>query len=209
MLLEKRKVRIRLLEDMLGTVPANKAVYSEYIESKKPVEMQEEREADTIMEKLEEKGYTIFHSDEEGIFLYNYMVKGFLKHAGNVMKGDDNLGVKALKSKLSDFLFVFPRRIHVGKAEADGIFERPLRADTPKGPRTSLSRSDKLNAGTEIEFEIHWLPHPEIKEELIRELLEYGQLQGLGQFRNGSFGSFEVVAFEPIGGVVKKGKAKA
>jgi hypothetical protein len=49
MLLEKRRVRIRLLEDMLGTVPASKAIYSEYIESRKPEPMREEREVDTVM----------------------------------------------------------------------------------------------------------------------------------------------------------------
>jgi len=206
MQLEKRRVKIRLTTEMLGTVPANKAIYSEFIESKKPESLKEEREDETILEKLEEKGYTIFHSDEKGIFIYDYMIKGFLKHAGNVLKED--LSVKALKSKLTDFVFVFPRRIYVGKAEADGIFERPLRAETPKGPRTSLSRSDKLDAGTELEFEIQWLNHKEISEDLIVELLEYGQLQGLGQFRNGSFGRFEVLVFEPIGGVAKKSKVK-
>lgn len=206
MQLEKRKVKIRLTTEMLGTVPASQSIYAEFIESKKPDELKEELEAETIIEKLEEKGYTIFHSDENGLFIYDYMVKGFLKNAGNIMK--ESVGVKALKSKLTDFVFIFPRRIYLGKKKADGVFERPLRADTPKGPRTSLSRSDTLAAGTEISFEVAWLPHKEIDEGLIKELFEYGQLQGLGQFRNGSFGRFEVLSWEGADGKEKRVKSK-
>lgn len=223
------KVRITLTEDMLGTVPKDKEVYKTYIETKKP-EDNMENESQTV-EEIEEKGWTGFMSDEKGLFVWDYFVKGFLKHAGNVLK--ETVKIKALRSKIDDFVFVFPRRIYFGKKqvdgevyfplkmpdgvidrgcehawcgsvyekgtkiEPDGVFERPLRAQTMQGPRVTLARSDYISAGTQFEFEIKlYPPHKAINEELIKTLLDYGQYMGFGQFRNGSFGrfSYEIMA---------------
>jgi hypothetical protein len=184
-------------------------VYSDYIETKKPEGLRDELEVETVIENLEHKGWTGFHQDDTGLFVYDYFIKGFLKNAGNILK--DGLEVKALKSKLSDFLFVFPRKIYLGgKDRADGIIERPLRAQTAQGPRVTLARSDKLDEGTEISFEIRFLPHPAINDKLIKELLEYGQYQGLGQFRNGGYGRFEIVSYSssPDGGMDAMPKKK-
>jgi hypothetical protein len=183
------KVTIRLITPMLGTVPKDKEVYSTYIESKRP-ETGADIEAKTIQE-TEEKGWTGFHSDENGLFVYDYFVKGFIRYAGNVLK--DELKIKALKSKLTDFLFVQPRRIYLGKTKPDGVLERPLRAQTMQGPRVTLARSDYVDEGTEIKFDILLLNHKEITVEKISMILDYGKLQGLGQFRNGGYGRFEVV----------------
>lgn len=207
--METRYITIRLMTEMLGTVPGSKSVYSDYIETKKPEELREDLEVETVVENLEAKGWTGFHQDDTGLFVYDYFIKGFLKNAGNILK--DSLQVKALRSKLSDFLFVFPRRIYLGnKDRADGIIERPLRAQTAQGPRVTLARSDMLAEGTEISFEIRWLPHAAINDKLIRELLDYGQYQGLGQFRNGGYGRFEVVSYGKTPGenmdAPKKGK---
>lgn len=200
--LQTRKVKIELLTEMLGTVPGSKSVYTDYIESKKPEDMRDEVEAETVMEKLEEKGWTGFHADEGGLFVYDYFIKGFIKNAGNILK--DELQVKNLRNKLSDFLFVAPRKIYLGKKEADGMVERPLRAQTPQGPRVTLARSDKIEAGTTFEFEISFLSHAAINDKLIQELLSYGQFQGLGQFRNGGYGRFKVISYEPL--TAEKGK---
>jgi hypothetical protein len=190
--MEKHEVAIRLITPMLGTVPKDKEVYATFIESKKP-EDAPDKETETV-EEIEEKGWTGFHQDENGLFVYDYLVKGFLRYAGNVLK--DDLEVKALKSKLTDFLFVFPRRVYLGKIKPDGVLERPLRAQTMQGPRVTLARSDYIAEGTEITFEIGILKHKEITVKLVRQLLDYGALQGLGQFRNGGYGRFEVVRFE-------------
>ena len=53
--------------------------------------------------------------------------------------------------------------------------------------------NDYINAGKEIEFEITIIPHKEINEEVIMTLLKHGEFMGLGQFRNGGYGRFEVV----------------
>jgi hypothetical protein len=122
------------------------------------------------------------------------MIKGFLKNAGNVLKDVDEIKVKSLRSKIDNYLFVTPRRVYLGKTEPEGYFERPLRAMTQKGPRVTLARSDQVNEGLLISFEISLIPHKELSWTLIDELFEYGKLMGLGQFRNGGFGRFEVVS---------------
>ena len=144
------------------------------------------------MEEIEEAGWTGFMKDDQGVFIYDYMIRGFLKNAGNILK--DDLKLKNLKSKINDRVFVFPRKIHFGKSEPDGVLERPLRGMTAKGPRVSLARSDYIVAGTEISFSVDIVGGgKEITEELIWKLLEYGRFCGLGQWRNGSYGRFEVL----------------
>jgi len=191
--METRKCVIELTTEMLGTVTKDPEVYRTYIESKKPKGKEGDNEYLTVG-KIEEKGWTGFHRDDEGLFIYEYMVKGFLKHAGNILK--DDLKIKALRSKLDDFLFVSPRRIRLGKSEPDGVVERPLRAMTMQGPRVTLAKSDMLNAGLRIEFELKLLPHKELKWATVERLLEHGELMGLGQFRNGGYGRFKVVSLE-------------
>ena len=183
-------VKIRLTTDLLGTVPKNKEIFSTYIETKKP-KNQTEEETENI-EEIEEAGWTGFMQDEKGIFIYDYMIRGFLKNAGNILK--DELKLKNLRSKISDRVFIFPRKIYLGKSEPDGVLERPLRGMTAKGPRVSLARSDYIAAQTEISFSIDIIGGgKEITENLIWKLLEYGKYCGLGQWRNGSYGRFEVM----------------
>ena len=180
-------VTIEFTERFLGTVPKNPDVYKKYIEELKPEEIKDE-EYKTV-ESKEEGGWTGFHKDEKGLFIYDYMVKGFLKTAGNNFK--DAMGVKALRSKIDEFLFVSPRQIYLGKTEPDGIFERPLRCNTMQGPRVALARSDYIDAGIRITFVITFAPPS--TEKMVSIMLDYGQYKGLGQFRNGGFGRFKVV----------------
>lgn len=188
--MEKKAIKIELLTEMLGTVAQDPEVYKTYIESKKPEALEGEDEYLTV-DKIEEKGWTGFHRDEQGLFIYSYMIKGFLKNAGNVLK--DSLKIKALRSKLDSYVFINPRKIHLGQDLADGVIERPLRAMTMQGPRVTLARSDYIKAGKVLEFEITLLPHKELTWGLLDELFKYGELVGLGQFRNGMYGQFKVL----------------
>lgn len=185
----EKKYRIRLTTEMLGTVAMDPEVYRTYIESKKPAEKTDDESA--TVSKIEEKGWTGFHHNDDGLFIYEYMIKGFLKAAGNVLK--DIVKVKNLRSKLDDFVFISPREIPLGQAEPDGVVERPLRAMTMQGPRVTLARSDYIKKGKVLEFTITLVPHKEINFELLNRLLAHGKLMGLGQFRNGGYGRFEVI----------------
>jgi hypothetical protein len=188
----KKEYRIQLVTEMLGTVAKDPEVYKTYIESKKvesktPAVVAEDESATIpIAEGLELKGWTGFHKDEGGLFIYEYMIKGFLKHAGNVLK-------ESLKIKNLRFWFVSPRRISLGKQEPDGVLERPLRVMTMMGPRVTLARSDYVNAGTEILFTVNMLAHPDLNEKALDTIMAHGELMGLGQFRNGGYGRFTVM----------------
>lgn len=205
-------VVLTLTEPMLGTVPKNKDVYTEYIASKLVDRKGEEKAAaetgsdqgtvsldivDAADEEVatvlpdSQKGYTGFHTDDGGkAFIYDYQVKGFLKEAGNALK--DLLGdarVTALKSKIDSYVFVYPRRIYLN-AKLEEPLERPLRAMTMQGPRVTLVKSDVCPAGTSLTVTLKVFPHKDLKEDTLTSLLDYGQFLGLGQWRTGSYGRF-------------------
>jgi len=194
-----KKVRIRLTSKMLGTVPKDKEVYATHIATKKRDMTTEEldKELETI-EEIEEKGWTGFHKNENGIFIYSYMIKGFLKSATGVLMATGTIKkIPAYKKWFDLLVFVSPKEISLdGKTEPDGILERSIRMMTPAGPRTALARSDVVNAGTELEFEIKLLKNTKkIDMDLIDLCLGYGGYVGLGQWRgSGGYGQFEVIA---------------
>lgn len=190
--MEEKKFKIELLTEMLGTVPKDPEIYKTYIESKKPNDVDEDESL--TVEKIESKGWTGFHLDEKELFIYSYMIKGFLKNAGNVLK--DVVKIKALRSKINNYVFISPRKIYLGQSKPDSVVERPLRVMTAQGPRVSLARSDSINAGKEIEFTVSLIPHKEIKWSVLDELFEYGKLMGLGQFRSGDYGQFKIISVE-------------
>ncbi len=197
--LEKHKIKLILTEDQLGTIPKSKEIFKNYItekarDQKTPEELQQlQIEEVASVEELEEKGWTGFHTDEQGLFIYEYMIKGFLKEAGNTMK--EIVGIKNIKSKLNNLVFVAPRKMYFKRngdyiKSADGVFERSLRVETPMGPRVALARSEFVNAGTELDIEVTIVPNKEITWKRLLQIFEYGSLKGLGQFRNGGFGRF-------------------
>ena len=198
-------VTLTLTEPQLGTIPKNREIFATHVATKSlelagktrnEIQRTVAEESETIQEAVEEKGWTGFHQDEKGIFIYDYMIRGFLKTAATALK--DQFGLKNVKSKIDTFVFVFPRRIYFQKEGApvksvDGVVERPLRAQTMQGPRVTLARSDYMNAGTKLTFEIKVVESAkEFTVEVVKSLFEYGELQGLGQFRNGSYGRFTV-----------------
>lgn len=193
---EKFAVELEFTEDVLGSVPKSKEVYAQYIKTKAP-EGQGGDEVATVQES-EEKGWTGFHADGGGLFVYDYTIRGFFKEAAAATKSQSD--IKAFKSKIDRLVFISRRRLHFLRAgkpiqEPDGVFERPLKAMTMQGPRVTLARSDKLEAakGVSLKFEVIILDNRDgVTRKWLEGLFEYGRFQGLGQFRNGSYGRFEV-----------------
>lgn len=192
------KLKITLIEPLLGTQPS-KDVASEYLQDKareKGVDVADEAET---LEEVVEKGTTVFHKQDGKPIYYDYHIKGFLKESAQVQNplkvGD--VEVKQLRSKIDNVVFIEPRRIELKMPEATEIvfLERPLRAMTAQGPRVSLARSEQLPEGTILECNIIVLntakSRDQITEEIIRALLDYGKYKGLGQWRNASWGRFE------------------
>lgn len=219
LLVDRYRVRLRLLEPLLGTVPKSETVFTDYLASlalkrrdggeritpEAALELIEE-EKSTLPDR-EERGWTGFHEDEHGPFLYDYQVKGFIKEAASIVALMGITNIANLKNKVDNLVYVQPRRIRLTCLDEYPL-ERPLRAMTPRGPRVSLLRSDQVPAGEEINFELWVLRNKkEVTVELLRELLTLGLLKGLGQWRNGGYGRFQFELVEDGGGRRSEGKA--
>lgn len=197
----KFKITMTLTEALLGTAPLNKGLYSEFIASKAENGNTDD-EIESVPEAIE-KGTTGFHRTPDGKpALYDYMIKGLLKDAAGMLRrvpGTKSSKVTAYKKLIDGLVFVTPRLIPIEfsrLADEVGILERPLRAQTPQGERVALARSEMIPAGATIEFTLNLLD-PSL-EPWVRELFEYGQLRGLGQWRNGGYGSVVTVMTEVV-----------
>jgi hypothetical protein len=188
--IEKRVYGIEFIAPILGLMPLNKELYQDYIATKMPPgeDMETKTEDEESMITEAEKGMTGFYSDSEGVYLLNYQWKGFMKKSANVLK--KLIGVKNLKSKLEDYVFVFPRHLWL-KEKPDGILERPLIGMTAQGQRIALAASQYVDAGVEIKVEIHRIPHDEVTWDVIEDILDYGRYHGCSQWRGAGYGAFE------------------
>lgn len=201
------KVRLTLTEGMLGTSPNNEDIYTEYIGSKAPDATTLEQEVAALgTDSVIEKGMTVFPRDEDGNpFVYDYQIKGFFKDSCGALSRltgkDPETGKKAkavnesgkmtaYKKVIDGLIFPKPRRIVIQMPEGMEITycQRPLRAQTAQGERVALAISEEVPAGSVMEFEVVCLDDKHVPAVL--EWLDYGQLRGLGQWRNSGKGRF-------------------
>lgn len=128
-------------------------------------------------------------------FLYDYQIKGFFKDACGVLRnvpGTKSKGIKAYKKWIDGLIFPEPRKIPMILPDGAVVSEcqRPLRAQTQQGEHVALANSEECPAGTTVEFKVRVL-----KEDMVaavKEWLEYGELRGIGQWRNSGKGRFSV-----------------
>ena len=191
---ETMKVRITLLEEMLGTLPGDKEVYASYIATKAPnpsAIMNEEIEAIDFADEYE-KGITVFPRNKDGeVCIYDYLVKGFFKNACAALRdadGTHSKDLKAYKKKIDNLVFVGPRFIKVNYEGSIGLCERPLRASTAQGERVALACSESVPAESVLEFEVTVLAKGMLK--YVIEWLDYGKFNGLGCWHNSGKGKF-------------------
>lgn len=191
----RMKIRVTFIENILGTNPNNKSVFSDYIASKAPDALNREQEVEEFgAEEVREKQTTVFNRDDDGKpFFYDYHVKGFFKDTCGALrqvKGTECSQMKAYKKLIDGLIFVFPRKIVFNDVTPEEITlcERPLRASTPQGERVALACSESIPAGKSIEFEIALLK-PELKDWVV-EMLNYGVYRGFGQWRNSGCGRY-------------------
>lgn len=194
--MKEMKIRVTFTEDILGSQPADKEVYSTFIASNAPdaKTMKEEIE---IMGKTEyeEKSMTVFPRTIDGqVCELDYQLKGFFKDACSAlqrMKGEamakHSCGLKAYKKVIDGCVFVYPRRIPIHFDGEITNLQRPLRAQTLQGERICLANSEVLSGGAWFECTLKF---PDAMEAVVIEWLNYGEFKGLGQWRNAGFGRF-------------------
>lgn len=187
------KVKLTFTEPVLGTCPGDPDIYRSFVASNSPDAATMEDEIAAIgVDGVVEKGKTIFPKLDDGTpFFYDYQIKGFFKDScGSLrkVKGTHSSKIKAYKKEIDGLIFVSPRHIEIQYTGEMTTCQRPLRAATPMGERIALANSEEIPAGAVLEFEVTCLVDEHV--ELVKEWLEYGQLRGLGQWRNSGKGRF-------------------
>ena len=197
------KVRLTFFEEVLGTASNNPEIHDEFIASKAPdsptknEQIKEEIEALGVGEVVE-KSMTIFPRmvvDGNSVpFVYDYQIKGFFKDSCKSLRGvKETLSSKltAYQKEIDGKVFIKERKIPFQNFGRVGECQRPLRGQTAQGERIALAHSETVQEGSFIEFTIMVL---EAKKcdllEIVKEWLDYGQLRGLGQWRNSGKGRF-------------------
>ena len=203
--IESRVYHLTGLTPILGSQPASQTLRQEYLQSKagkllSDAQRMEEDEAFDYDE--EDKGTNIFARDSRNgdcICLMGHHIKGFFKESFGFLQ--TQAGIAQPKKKVDGLLFVEPRFIPILRNgeriyEEDGVLERPLLAETPKGPRQALQSSEQIYDPWEIEFELTILPNNGTQKskpltwEAVELALEYGAYHGIGQWRNAAYGKF-------------------
>lgn len=192
--MKEMKVRLTLLEEILGTASNNPEIHSEFIASKAPDAKSREEEIEAIGVDAEiEKGMTVFPRNAEGNpIMWDYQIKGFFKDACGMLRKvtkSKSSGIKAYKKEIDGLIFVQEREIPFIFDGVIGNCQRPLRAQTAQGERISLANSETIAPGAQLEFTIECLVDSDMA--VVEEWLDYGRLRGLGQWRNASKGRFK------------------
>ena len=207
--------RIEYVEPLLGTASANPEIHSEYIASKatddeegafnsrsKDAKMTEEIAAIGV-EGAQEKAMTVFPRMEDGVTpcVFDYQWKGFFKDACSMLKradGAKSKDLKAHKKEIDGGIFVYPRFVPL--VLPDGVeigkLERPLRASTAQGERVCLASSETVPAGTTQEIAVVVMNAKNVA--YVTEWMEYGELRGMGQWRNSGCGRFMCDLMESV-----------
>lgn len=187
------KVTLTFTDEVLGTIPGDPELFTAHVAPDFPDDAEKLPKPEDLDEAVE-KGTTYFYLDDDGNqCIRAYQIKGFFKDAAGMLRRIEKTVSKtqtAYKKLIDGLIFIGPDDIplQIPKGKSLGFCERPLRASTPQGDRVALARSQSAPAGTVIEFEIKLL-QPKL-EKWVRELLEYGELRGLCQWRNSGKGRF-------------------
>jgi len=188
------KIRVTLNEEMLGTASSDPNLQRTYVASKAPdAEKIEEEVASIGVDAVVEKGVTVFPKENGKPFVFDYQYKGYLKDSCNALarvEGTKASKVKAYKKVIDGLIFPQPRKImiHMPEGKSLGLCSRPLRAQTAQGERIAIASSESVPEGSYMDVEIKILDDK--LEGLLEELLDYGALRGLGQWRNSGKGRF-------------------
>lgn len=192
--MKEMKVRLTLLEEILGTAPNDKDVYRTFIGSNAPDAPSREEEIEAVgVDEVIEKGMTVFPKNADGCpIMWDYQIKGFFKDACGMLRRvpkSKSSGMKAYKKIIDGLIFVNERQIPFQFDGEIGECQRPLRAQTAQGERVSLACSETIPAGATIEFTVLCMVDSDMV--CVCEWLDYGLMRGLGQWRNSGKGRFK------------------
>jgi hypothetical protein len=219
------KIRVRYIEELLGTASADPNIHRRFIASKGPnAETIEEEVAALGADAVSDRAMTVFPRMEDGTpFIWDYQWKGYFKESCKMLKNADatifdstgkkqdnqSKKIKAYRRDIDGLVFVQPRKIALWLPMDSDVSDcqRPLRASTPQGERVSLADSETVPEGTQQEFTVTILRDDLLKPVL--EWLDYGRLHGTGQWRNSGKGRFVYTAYDSDGNVIRSNEETA
>jgi len=156
--------------------------------------------------ELDVKGTTVFFWDKEKNLpaIGDHMIYGFLKAATEAIcrtvKGAKRGTVLQSCSytqsiinqhlKCENQFITFDTDVKRDEGGTSAFLQRSLRAMTAQGPRISLAKSEVVPAGARLQFTLKVMKGSPLTEEHLNNMFSYGELVGLGQWRNAGFGQF-------------------
>lgn len=191
--MKEMKVRLTFIEEVLGTAPSDKEIYSTYIGGNAPDAPSLKEEIEALgTEEVIEKQKTVFLKDKDGNpVLMDYYIKGFFKNSCSALrkvKDTESSKIKAFKKEIDGLIFIEERMIPIMNYGEIGNCQRPLRASTAQGERVALANSESVPAGSQVEFTIMCKHDAHMKA--VIEWLDYGRWNGIGQWHNSGKGRF-------------------
>lgn len=200
--MESRRIKVTLIDEMLGTNPSVKDIHGRFISSKAPdAETREDELAHLPKEDVIANEMTVFYRDDDGNpAMACYHMYGFFKSACGYLRkvsGSESSKLKAYKKAIDGLIKVYADSsnkanryisLELPDGEYIGNCQRPLRAQTMQGERVALANSETVPAGTTFECDIVVFDPSLWKA--IEEWLDYGEFNGLGQWRSSGKGAF-------------------
>jgi hypothetical protein len=155
--------------------------------------------------ELKMAGTTIFFWDKktDKPCIGDHMVYGFLKAAAEAIgRTKEKKAGKVMHStaytqslinqhvRCEDQFITFDKDIQRGEDGKPQYLQRSLRAMTAMGPRITLAKSEVMPAGATLKFTLKVMEQSDITKKVLEELFSYGEMSGLGQWRNAGHGMF-------------------
>ena len=217
------EVHLTTLTTMFGSCPNDPGIYADHLQDEIDSSTPEARAEIAALPYDEEEAdktdrTTVFLRVGDFPGLHSHVMKGFFKSACGalwVVGGTFSSKVRAYKKRIDTLIFIEPQIIplhpadneiknlttYIDKTTGQVVCVRPLRAETAKGPRVALARSEVLPPGTELTFKMiivgkvpklwrETTKKTPLHEELLHEWLSYGRRHGLGSWRNAGWGQF-------------------
>lgn len=180
---------------------------SDISEERKAAEIKKIKEkAEELKEEvgeLEERGITVFFREDDKVAIGDHMIYGFMKAAAEAISRTlpTKKGVMLHSAAYTESIInqhvrcqeeflTYDRDI---LRKSDGSINhkvRSIRVVTAQGPRVSIIKSEQIPAGASVTFRLNVLDGSPLTEEILRKLFDYGEICGLGQWRNAGYGTF-------------------
>ena len=189
------------------------AALNKYADARPIPDTRKEEEIQKIKDRAEdlkkevgerdERGITVFFRHDGKIAIGDHMIYGFMKAAAESISRTlpTKKGVVLHSATYTESIInqhvrcqeeflVFDKDILRHEDGTPAYKVRSIRVMTAQGPRVSIIKSEQVPAGAILKFHLKVMEDSPLTEEVLRKLFAYGEVCGLGQWRNAGYGTF-------------------